>query len=214
MLQSITHVVSGGSPVLYPKQRKVLKYIERHISEHGYAPTLTEIKDFMGVKALSTVHEHLIKLEDKGFLERTDGKRSIKLKLTKGLFSGALISVPMVGMITAGQPIDAIEEPEKIGIPLPAELVGDRRVFCLKVRGDSMIESLISDGDIVVCEKVEFVQDGDTIVALLDDNTATLKKFYRERNCIRLQPANKDYEPLRVKNITIQGRVIAIYRKY
>jgi len=214
MLQPVTHTVSEGSPVLYPKQRKVLKYIEGYIAESGYAPTLTEIKNFMGVKALSTVHEHLIKLEDKGFLERTDGRRSIKLKLTKGLFSGVLISVPLVGMITAGQPIDAIEDPEKINVPLPAELVGDRRVFCLKVRGDSMIESLISDGDVVVCEKVEFVQDGDTVVALLDDNTATLKKFYRERHCIRLQPANENYKPLRVKNVTIQGRVIAIYRKY
>lgn len=214
MIQPVTHVVSSVSPVLYPKQRKILKYIENHIAEHGYAPTLTDIKEFMGVKALSTIHEHLIKLEGKGFLERTDSHRGIKLKLTKGLFSEVMISVPLVGMIAAGQPIDAIEEPEQIDVPLPAELVGDRRVYCLKVRGDSMIESLISDGDIVVCEKVELVHDGDTVVALLDDNTATLKKFYRERNCIRLQPANASYKPLRVKNVTIQGRVIAIYRKY
>lgn len=202
------------TPVLYPKQRKVLGYIEDHIKSKGFAPTLTEIKDFMGVKALSTVHEHLIKLEEKGFLERSDGKRSIKLKLTHGSFAGALISVPLVGMITAGEPIDAIEEPEKVPVPLPADMVKNKQVYCLKVRGDSMIESLIADGDIVVCEKVDYAKDGDTVVALLEDNTATLKKFYRERKCIRLQPANEKYKPLRVKSVTIQGRVIAIYRKY
>lgn len=214
MLQPIKHTIYSDTPVLYPQQRKVLKYIEEYISEKGFSPTLTEIKDFLGVKALSTVHEHLIKLEEKGFLEREDGHRSIRLKLTKGMFSGSLIDVPLVGMITAGQPIDAIEEPDKVGVPLPANLVGNRNVFCLKVRGDSMIESLIADGDIVVCEKVDFVKNGDTVVALLEDNTATLKKFYKERSCIRLQPSNANYKPLIVKNVTIQGRVIAIYRKY
>ncbi|MBN2100481.1 transcriptional repressor LexA [Candidatus Dojkabacteria bacterium] len=212
--EPITHTIYNDTPVLYPKQRKVLNYIEKYISDHGFAPTLTEIKDYLGVKALSTVHEHLIKLEEKGYLERDDDKRSIRLKIKKGMFAGSLIDVPLVGMIAAGEPIDAIEEPEQIGVPLPANLVGNKKVFCLKVRGDSMLESLIADGDIVVCEKVDFVQDGDTVVALLEDNTATLKKFYRERNCIRLQPANPSYKPLMVKNVTIQGRVIAIYRKY
>lgn len=214
MLQPVKHTIYDPSPVLYPKQRKVLKFIEEYISKNGYAPTLTEIKDHIGVKALSTVHEHLIKLEEKGFLEREDGRRSIKLKVMKGMFAGSLIDVPLVGLITAGQPIDAIEEPDQVGVPLPANLVGNRKVFCLKVRGDSMVESLIADGDIVVCEKVDFVNDGDTVVALLEDNTATLKKFYKERTCIRLQPSNPKYQPLRVQNVTIQGRVIAIYRKY
>ncbi len=216
MLQPVKHTVYQDSPtpVLYPQQRKVLKYIENFISDNGYSPTLTDIKDYLGVKALSTVHEHLIKLEEKGFLERCDDDKSIRLKVSRGRYSGSIINVPLVGMITAGEPIDAIEEADQDNIPLPAELIGNKRVFCLKVRGDSMIESLISDGDVVVCEKVDVVENGDTVVALLDDNTATLKKFYKEKNYIRLQPANPSYEPLEVQNVTIQGRVIAIYRKY
>jgi repressor LexA len=216
MLEPVKHKVVSNSPapVLYPRQRQVLKYIEKFIAKNGYSPTLTDIKNHLGVKALSTVHEHLIKLEDKGFLERCDDDNSIKLKLSRGKYTGEIITVPLVGMITAGEPIDAIEEADQENIPLPANLVGNKRVFCLKVKGDSMIESLISDGDVVVCEKVDFVENGDTVVALLDDNTATLKKFYKEKNCVRLQPANPEYEPLEVQNVTIQGRVIAIYRKY
>lgn len=206
--------VLNDIPVLYPRQRKVLKYIEDYVGLHGYAPTLTEIKDYLGVRALSTVHEHLIKLEDKGYLERCDDTHNIRLKLKQGLFAGTLINVPLVGTIAAGQPIDAFEEPEPMEVPLPQNLVGNKKVFALKVRGDSMIESLIADGDVVICEKVEFARNGDTVVALLQDNTATLKKFYRERSFIRLQPANPQYAPIRVKNVTIQGRVIAIYRKY
>jgi repressor LexA len=201
-------------PVLYPRQRKVLKYIEEYVSIHGYAPTLTEIKDYLGVRALSTVHEHLIKLEDKGYLERCDDTHNIRLKIKQGLFAGTLINVPLVGTITAGQPIDAFEEPEPVDVPLPKNLVGNKKVFALKVRGDSMIESLIADGDIVICEKVDYAHNGDTVVALLQDNTATLKRFFRERTFIRLQPSNPNYSPIRVKNVTIQGKVVAIYRKY
>lgn len=202
-----------STPVLYPQQRRTLKFVERYISENGYSPTLTEIRDYLGVSALSTVHEHLLKLEEKGFLERDDDDKSIRLKLTKGSFAGQLIKVPLVGMIAAGEPIDAFEEPEPIPVPVPAELVGNKKLFCLKVKGDSMIESLIADGDIVICESVQYAKDGDTVVALLDDNTATLKKFFREKSLIRLQPANPNYEPIMVKNITIQGRVVGVYRK-
>ncbi|MBN1618440.1 transcriptional repressor LexA [Candidatus Dojkabacteria bacterium] len=202
---------SGSTPVLYPKQREVYEFISTFIYDHGYAPTLTEIKDFLGVKALSTVHEHLEKLEQKGLIERIDGSITLKNNLDD---SGNIFGVaPLLGVITAGQPIDAFEEPEPVQIPLPAELTNNKRVFCLRVRGDSMVESLIADGDIVICEKVDFAKNGDTVVALLDDNTATLKKFYKERNVIRLQPANSRYDPIMVKNVTIQGRVIAIYRK-
>ena len=201
-------------PVLYPKQRKILNFLDKYITDNGFAPTLSEIKDHLGVNALSTVHEHLIKLEEKGFLERDDDDKSIRLKLTKGDFAGSLINVPLVGMITAGMPIDAFEEPEPIAVPVPADLVRSNRIFCLKVRGDSMIESLIADGDIVICESVQYAHDGDTVVALLDDNTATLKRFFREKSMIRLQPANSNYKPLLVDNVTIQGKVIGVYRKY
>ncbi len=206
--------IFSENPVLYPKQRKILHFIEEYISDNGFAPTLTEIKRFMGVKALSTVHEHLIKLEEKGFLERDDDNRGINLRLKNGPFAGTFINVPLVGTIAAGQPIDAFEVPEKIMVPIPKELVGNKHVYCLKVNGDSMIEELIKDGDIVVCEKVNHANRGDTVVALLEDNTATLKKFYPEASYIRLQPANPNYQPLKVRSVTIQGRVVAIYRKY
>jgi repressor LexA len=200
-------------PVLYPQQRRTLKFVEKYISDHGFSPTLTEIRDYLGVSALSTVHEHLLKLEEKGFLERDDDDKSIRLKLTRGNFAGQLINVPLVGMIAAGESIDAFEEPEPIAVPVPSDLVGNKKLFCLKVRGDSMIESLIADGDIVICESVQYAKDGDTVVALLEDNTATLKKFFREKSFVRLQPANPNYKPILVKNITIQGKVIGIYRK-
>lgn len=201
------------TPVLYPKQRQVLEYIEEFIDKNGYAPTLTEIKKFLGVSALSTVHEHLQKLEEKGYIQRLSGRRGIRLLVDRDDIANSLVNVPLVALITAGQPIDAFEEPEPQQVPLPPGLVGNKRVFCLKVRGDSMIESLIADGDIVICEKVDFAKNGDTVVALLEDNTATLKKFYKERNHIRLQPANAKYSPIMVNSVTIQGRVIAIYRK-
>lgn len=199
-------------PTLYPRQKEILNYIEKYISENGHSPTLMEIKTHIGVKTLSTVHEHITRLKDKGFLEKIkDSKTGLYFVLKTGAVAGSIISIPLVGRIAAGKPILAVEEADKF-VPLPEELVGNKKVYCLKVEGDSMIESLIADQDIVVVEKVDYANDGDTIVALLDDGTATLKKIYKEKKYIRLQPANPNYKPLKVKSVTIQGRVIAIYR--
>lgn len=200
--------------VLYPRQKQILEYINRFIDKYGSAPTLTDIKNHIGVKTLSTVHEHLSKLEAKGLIEKIKDKNGLYFSLREGIHQGSLIAVPLVGYIAAGKPILAVENlDEKISIP--EELIGNKKeTYCLKVKGDSMIENYIMDDDIVVIEKTSVAQNGDTIVALLDDNTATLKKFYKEKNKIRLKPANTNYEDIIVDNITIQGKVIAIFRKY
>ena len=203
--------VSISKQTLYPRQRQVLGFIEEFIAQQGYAPTLTEIQDHLGVNSLSTVHEHLIKLEQKGFLKRSDRGRKIELMLTQGAQSGSIINVPLVGIITAGQPIDAIQEDGEF-LSLPSELVGNKNVFCLKVRGDSMIEEYIVNGDYVVVEKVTHANRGDTVVAMLDDGTATLKKFYPGKRYVILKPANEKYKPIKADNVTILGRVVGVFR--
>lgn len=188
-----------------------------YIREHGYAPTLTEIAKHLDVSALSTVHEHLQFLEERGFIERSEGEeRGITLKSKWQALGQALarsVSVPVVGTIAAGSPIEAIENRE-LTMAVPEELVRGKNAYALKVRGDSMIESFIADGDYVVVEKTDYARDGDTVVALLDDGTATLKKMFKKRNFVRLQPANQKYKPFDVKSVVIQGKVLGVIRKY
>jgi len=168
-------------PPLYPRQKKVLNFIEKYIEENGRTPTLSEIRDYLGVKSLSTVHWHLIQLERKGYIKRDRESKGIDLVITVGRFAGAVINIPLIGYITAGYPIDAIEHGEEV-IPVPEQLIGKRnpdQLFCLSVRGESMIDSYVLDGDMVICEKIAGPpNNGDLVVALLDDGTATLKKIY------------------------------------
>jgi repressor LexA len=200
--------------VLYPRQRQILNYINQYIDSFGTAPSLTEIKNHIGVKTLSTVHEHLAKLEAKGLIEKVKDTSGLYFSIKDGAHQGSLIQIPLVGIIAAGKPILAVEV---LGdaIQIPSSLVGKRKnVYCLKVKGDSMIESMIADGDVVVVEKTDLVHNGDTVVALLDDETATLKRFYKEKNYVRLKPANPAYKDILVDSVTIQGKVIAIFRTY
>lgn len=213
------------NPPLYNRQKEVFNFIERFIEQNGYSPTLTQIRDAMEVKALSTVHWHLAQLEDKGYIKRDPESKGIDLIIDTGKYVGNIINVPLIGEIAAGEPILAYQQND-MDVPIPQNLVGNKRVFCLKVRGDSMIESLIADGDIVVIEQVDYANNGDTVVALLDDGSeervATLKKYYKEkdshgRQYVRLQPANEKYKAKIIDNadaITIQGKVIAIYRHF
>lgn len=206
---------------LYPRQKEILRFIEKYIEENIQAPTLTEIKNHIGVKSLSTVHAHMKRLEEKGLIEKDrSADRGINLVLRTGKFAGEVLQVPLVGMIAAGYPIEAIEE---LGttIPIPSEFVGNKHVFALKVKGDSMIEYLIGDGDTVIVEKRENADNGDVVVALLDDGTATLKEFYKEKDrktgksYVRLQPRNPKYDPIILhEGITIQGKLVAVLRKY
>ncbi|MCH7492792.1 transcriptional repressor LexA [Patescibacteria group bacterium] len=201
--------------ILPNKKQKILAWLKDYIDDFGYAPTLTEIAKKFKLSSLATVHEHLQYLDDHGFINRDkDTARGISItesKNNKG--ASASVLVPVVGFIAAGQPIEAIEDSED-EIAIPQELVKDKNSFILKVKGDSMIESLITDGDFVICEKTDYAKDGDTVVALLDDGSATLKKFFKMKNFIRLQPANKNYKPLYTKNVIIQGKVLGILRKF
>lgn len=203
--------------ILPKTKQKVLQFLKDYIEQHGYAPTLSEIAKFLDVNALSTVHEHLQFLEERGFIERAEGEeRGITLKSAVQQFVAAVaqsISLPIIGTIAAGSPIEAIESRD-VSLAVPEEIVRGKNAYVLKVRGDSMIESFIADGDYVVIEKTDFAKDGDTVVALLDDGTATLKKFFKKRNFIRLQPANRTYSPIDVKSVVIQGKVLGVIRQY
>jgi repressor LexA len=205
------------TPILPKTKQRVLHYLKDYIDEHGYAPTLTEIAKFLGVSALSTVHEHLQFLEERGYIERAEGEErglSVRDRLS-GLKQrlARSMALPVVGVIAAGSPIEAIED-ASTNIAVPEELVRGKNAYVLKVRGDSMIESFIADGDYVVVEKTDYARDGDTVVALLDDGTATLKKMFKKRNYIRLQPANRKYSPIDVKSVVIQGKVLGVIRQY
>lgn len=203
--------------ILPKTKQRVLQYLKDYIAEHGYAPTLTEIAKHLGVSALSTVHEHVQFLEEHGFIERSEGEdRGISLAQRVKTFAATVarsMTLPVVGVIAAGSPIEAIESKDR-AIAVPEEIVRGKNAYVLKVRGDSMIESFIADGDFVVVEKTDFARDGDTVVALLDDGTATLKKMFKKRNFIRLQPANRQYSPIDVKSVVIQGKVLGVIRQY
>lgn len=201
------------APILPRQKQKILTFLKEYIQEHGYAPTLTEIARKFELSSLATVHEHLQFLEEKGFIRRDTAGRGMVIVEQERPDESLTTLLPLVGTITAGEPIEAIEDVQE-HIPIPKELVGNRNAFILKVKGDSMIESMISDGDYVVVEKTEYAKDGDMIVALLDDGTATLKKIYRQKNLIRLQPANTQYQARMVKNVVIQGKVVGIIRRY
>lgn len=204
--------------ILPKKKQALLKFLREYIAEHTYAPTLTEIAREFRVSSLSTVHEHLDFLEQSGFLRR-DRQQARGLTLLdpepeqkRSKVSDGIL-LPLVGTIAAGAPIEAIENRDAT-MTVPQEMVGRKNAYVLKVRGDSMIESLIADGDFVVVEKTDYAKDGDMVVALLEDGTATLKRLYKQKNYVRLQPANKNYKPLQVRSVVIQGKVLGVVRKY
>jgi len=207
------------SPVtLYKKQRQILNFISQYIQLNGTSPTLQEIADAMGLSSLATVHEHLQALAKKGVIKRFEGAvRGIEV--IDEAFSTTInaIELPIVGYIAAGEPIDAIENPINT-VLVSADLISKtKRCYVLQVRGDSMIDEGIFDGDNVVLQHQETANNGDIVVALLDNGFATLKKFYNEGNGkVRLQPANKKMQPIIVKanEMKIQGKVTGIIRKY
>ena len=201
--------VSSNS--LAPVQRLTLEFLRDYIREHGYAPTLRDIADFIGVKSPSTAHFHLERLEGKGFIRRgQDG--SIELfKLRRPKVSST--AVPLVGVIAAGIPIDAIENKTMIELP-PSMIEGRGEIFCLEVSGDSMIDAHICDGDLVVIKKQDYANDGEIVAALLTDGSATLKTFRRLKNGkVMLVPANSRLSPITLDEVQIQGKVVAVMRQ-
>lgn len=200
-------------PRLTKKQREILDFIETSSAKQGYAPSYREIADHFELSSVATVHEHVRNLAEKGCLTVDDNEaRSLQvIAPAADAFDGVVI--PLAGVITAGEPIEAIEEPETITIP-PVFVRGGKEHFALRVKGESMIEDGILDGDVVILERCDRANNGDIVVALLENEYATLKRWYRERDHIRLQPANATMEPLRVPNAIVQGKVVGLIRKY
>ncbi len=193
-----------------PRQAEILTFIRDYILRLGYSPTYEEIAEEYGITKV-TVFEHLTALEERGLIRRDKHKaRSLELAEHLELADERPGRLPLVGRIAAGSPIEAIQNKETIDLErLFTSPVG---TYVLEVQGDSMIEDQIADGDYVVVERRDNPRNGETVVALLDDGEATLKRFYRERGRIRLQPANAAYEPMFVDSVTIQGVVIGVIR--
>ena len=203
------------APVIYRRQRDLLEFVSQYMQKHGYAPTLAEICDGLGLRSPATVHEHIQNLIEKGVLKKTDGtRRGIEVIDQKAIgWIPSAVELPLVGRIAAGQPIEAIEDHTST-IMAPPDMVGDKRCFVLQVKGDSMIEAAIMDGDYVVIQQQDTASDGDIVVALLNDSFATLKRYFQETDHIRLEPANSTMNPIRSKNVTIKGKVIGVIRQY
>jgi repressor LexA len=200
---------------LYRRQRQIIEFIGQYIQKFGTSPTLQEIADALGVSSLATVHEHLQTLVKKGVIKRFEGAvRGIELLDTQ--LSNAVdgVELPILGFIAAGSPIQPMTDPDATLRVAPTMLSGKKRSFVLQVRGDSMIEEGILDGDFVVIEEQPAVQDGDIVVALLDNGLATLKKFFREATRVRLEPANSTMKPIYAKNVTVQGKVVGLVRRF
>ena len=198
---------------LTKRQREILDYLGEFIQQHGYAPSLEEIGKRFGLSSLATVHKHLTNLQDKGFIRRAwNRSRSVEMVPTRG--GGRALELPLLGFVAAGAPIEAVATPETIAVP--DDLVGKRDTYVLKVRGDSMIDEQIRDGDFVIVEDRKTADNGEMVIALLGGADVTLKKFYRENGTVRLQPANPAMQPIVVAagDVQIQGVVVGVMRKY
>ena len=197
--------------MLTPKQKPILDYIKKYIKEKGYSPSLEEVgKRFKLAK--STIHQHVEELKEKGYLNKLDYQaRSIELTKNRRVFD--LVKIPLLGTIAAGQPIEAIEDKETIEVP-KSQLSRSGEHYALRVQGNSMIDEGIFDGDTVVIRKQPDAENGETVVALINDNEVTLKKVYKEKGKFRLQPANPNLKPIYTKDLIIQGKVTSIIRNF
>ncbi|GIQ71555.1 transcriptional repressor LexA [Xylanibacillus composti] len=201
---------------LSSRQQAILEYIKSEVREKGYPPSVREIGEAVGLASSSTVHGHLDRLEKKGLIRRDPTKpRAIEIigmnDHAESDFSMSIVRVPLVGKVTAGMPITATENIEDY-FPLSSHIVGDHTVFMLTIVGDSMIDAGIHDGDYVVVRQQPNANNGDIVVAMTEDDEATVKRFYRERDHIRLQPENTTMAPILLPNVTILGKVIGLYR--
>jgi repressor LexA len=202
------------------RQRQVYDFIHGFVQKNGYSPSFEEIGSGMGLSSLATVHKHISNLEKKGLIKRDYNRsRSIDVLPVRGLFKRQVqkapteLALPLLGRIAAGQPIEAIENAETISL---GDITRSKDVFVLQVKGESMKDEHIVDGDYVLVEKTNTSRDGEIIVALVDGTDATLKRLYREGVNIRLQPSNAAMKPIIVpaRSVQIQGRVIGVLRKY
>lgn len=203
---------------LYNRQRQILDFIAQYMQQNGYSPTLQEIAKALGVSSLATVHEHLQAMEKKGVIKRFNGSvRGIEIldkTAAERTQSVAAIDLPVMGFIAAGQPIEPFTDPNATFAVPPSMINSKKRCFVLQVKGDSMIEAGIFDRDYVVIEQVETANNGDVVVALLDNGFATLKRYYKEATRVRLEPANSTMSPIFVTKVKIQGKCVGVIRKF
>ena len=221
--------------VLTRRQRQVIDFIAGFLQEQGYSPSFQEIAQGLGLSSLATVHKHVLTLERKGFLKRQfnasrsiepsqkylqevrrarqDRAREDRAREDRALEDRASSELPLLGLIAAGKPVEALEQPETISL---GDFVRQKNVFVLQVKGDSMIEEHILEGDFILVEKTAQVSDGDIVVALVGGSESTLKRLYREGSRVRLQPANARMKPiiLPANDVTVQGRVLGVLRRY
>lgn len=208
---------------LNKREKDILKFIEKELNENGYPPSVREIGKAVGLKSTATVHAYLGKLEEAGFISRKN-KKGRTLQLIKGgkaykpqeeeknVYAGKeMVEVPVVGRITAGAPILAVENITD-SFPIPLDFIGNSECFMLTVRGESMIEVGIMDGDYILVKKQNTAENGQIVVALIEDE-ATVKTFYKEKDHIRLQPENSTMDPIIVPNCEILGKVAGVFRK-
>jgi len=199
--------------ILTKRQKQLYDYLDDYIARHGYAPTLEEIGEHFALSSLATVHKHLTNLEDKGLIKRK-WNFSRAIEVVRQQKAAAAVELPLLGYVAAGQPIAALENAESFSVP--EEFVRRQNTFVLRVKGNSMIDDGIWDGDYLVVEERPQAENGETVVAVIDGD-ATVKRFYREKGGkVRLQPANDAMAPLivRDKDVAIRGVVVAVMRKY
>lgn len=196
---------------LTPRQQKIYDFIKAEVRKKGYPPSVREIGEAVGLRSSSTVHAHLEKLEHKGYIRRDPTKpRAIEI-LESDVQAAHMVSLPLVGRVTAGEPVLAQENIEEF-IDVPSQFVKPGTTqFVLRVKGDSMIDAGILDGDLVLVRQQSQAENGEIVVALLEDE-ATVKRFYREADAIRLQPENPRYQPILTPDVVVLGKVVAVFR--
>jgi len=200
---------------LYKRQRQIVDFIAQYIQKNGYSPTLQEIANSIGVSSLATVHEHLQALQRKKVIKKFEGAvRGIELLDRTYLRITDSIDLPLLGFIAAGSPIEPLTDPNATFKVSPEMISGKKRSYVLKVKGLSMIDDHIMPDDYVVIEETKEVNNGDIVVALLDNGLATLKRFFKEATRVRLEPANSTMSPIYATNVQIQGRVVGLIRKF
>ncbi len=206
-----------NSKELTDKQNEILIFIKKYCSENHYAPSIREIASGVNLNSPATVHVHVKNLIEKGYLKRNANNHKLLELLVPNEFaipSEEVVQIPLLGKVTAGNPIEAIENPDEY-FPIPVQMIPKgKEVFTLRVNGESMINAGIFDNDIIIIERKNTANNGDIVVAMTEENEVTLKKFYKEEDYIRLQPENDFMLPIILKNVTILGKAIGLYRQF
>lgn len=205
--------------VLYTKEREILEFIAQFQKQYGYSPKLSEIADATGHRSISTIHSLIKSLVDKGYIQKVEGNARVLKILDQKIASAAIgttpsVELPLMGYIAAGKPLEPHTDPNATLQVSASMITGKKIAYVLQVKGNSMVEDGIFEGDYVVIERTNEATNGDIVVAIVDDNLATLKRFYKENDRIVLKPANSEMEPIYPKSLAIQGKAVAVIRKF